>query len=581
MYNGAFEATSDTVDVAPTDIMDSARIGSTSASPVFFDGSIAAVLGAQTVWTEANLTEIYGGGIPQQYDCYTTNITDTAKFFLPLNDGVDTGQEIVDQTGNSHDAFLFGTTDPVLDGQALDFAECDAEPIIHNTLMFDGVANEAVDIAADSSLDTSNATYFIRFYMDSGISGPGQPRLWDRADLPDNRFFLGWNSSTDKMRLLIETSTGSTIAADGIWTPTRSAWHTAFVVYDGANCKLYINGDSTADITIASTGAWWNTSSLTRIGADDAIGQEWEGALSQPMIFSTALSESDRTTVINSDIAQQPWQVDSTIMVNCVCALPLNDGVASGRENEDFSGNENNGVFQGTPTYTGESLAFDDTNIVYETYFFDGIGRSIRSLTSGSSLNPAAVSISFWIHSDLPDIGDGSPHTLVLNVGGKYNVEFDASGNLTFNNRLAAALSYDFKEIGEWAHVLATCDSGNNAVLYVNGVSVDTGTVDRSSSSNDTVYIGKREIAANYLEGSMTSVSIFDRDLSASEAVVLYNKNLPLAFQALPSSISDDGVLAYEMTENDTSLTDLSGNSNTGSTTGFTGLDGEDIDWQD
>ena len=139
MYNGAFEATSDTVDVAPTDIMDSARIGSTSVSPVFFDGSIAAVLGAQTVWTEANLIELYGGGIPQQYDCYTTNITDTATFFLPLNDGVTTGQEIVDQTGNGNDAFLFGDTDPVLDGQELDFAVCAGiATFTANTALLDG-----------------------------------------------------------------------------------------------------------------------------------------------------------------------------------------------------------------------------------------------------------------------------------------------------------------------------------------------------------------------------------------------------------------------------------------------------------
>jgi hypothetical protein len=46
-------------------------------------------------------------------------------------------------------------------------------------------------------------------------------------------------------------------------------------------------------------------------------------------------------------------------------ATPYNTGVASGREFEDYSGNENDGAPINSPTLTGEYLETSGTTLVY------------------------------------------------------------------------------------------------------------------------------------------------------------------------------------------------------------------------
>ena len=61
---------------------------------------------------------------------------------------------------------------------------------------------------------------------------------------------------------------------------------------------------------------------------------------------------------------------------------------------------------------------------------------------------------------------------------------------------------------------------------------------------------------------------IFDRNLLADEVAEIYNQNIPRTYTSLPTVITDDAVLAYEMTSNDSTLTDLSGNANHGTPNG-------------
>jgi hypothetical protein len=73
---------------------------------------------------------------------------------------------------------------------------------------------------------------------------------------------------------------------------------------------------------------------------------------------------------------------------------------------------------------------------------------------------------------------------------------------------------------------------------------------------------------------------LFDATLSAGQITTLYNKNLPLEYSLIPSSIKDNAVLAYAMNSNDNSLTDLSETGNDGTATGGVTSDGSEIDWE-
>ena len=80
--------------------------------------------------------------------------------------------------------------------------------------------------------------------------------------------------------------------------------------------------------------------------------------------------------------------------------------------------------------------------------------------------------------------------------------------------------------------------------------------------------------------GSLTSIAVYNSLLSASDVAALYNRTLPLDYDSQLTSITDNAVMAFEMTTNDSSLIDLSGNVNNGTANGGVTSDGAEIDWE-
>ena len=58
-------------------------------------------------------------------------------------------------------------------------------------------------------------------------------------------------------------------------------------------------------------------------------------------VLNRALTLGEITELYNAGVSKQPWEYSQAIRGSYVLALPLNNGVASGREFEDYSGNEN------------------------------------------------------------------------------------------------------------------------------------------------------------------------------------------------------------------------------------------------
>ena len=167
------------------------------------------------------------------------------------------------------------------------------------------------------------------------------------------------------------------------------------------------------------------------------------------------------------------------------------------------------------------------------------------TIPSSAVLNPSALSISFWMKSNLSNSGDGSGHKIILNLGGKYDVNFGSTGNLQVNNFAVGALSYNYQESGLWTHICTTIASGGAGILYIDGVSVDTSTVDRSGSSADTTYIGRHASSSTqFLDADLMLTHFYDDVLTPSEVTDLYNIGTALCFDSEPASVQSDAVFA-------------------------------------
>ena len=75
-------------------------------------------------------------------------------------------------------------------------------------------------------------------------------------------------------------------------------------------------------------------------------------------VWNRILTADEICTLYKSDKAVQYSDMTSGLQSGNICSLPLNDGVASGQEYIDQSGNGNNGTPVGSPPITTPTLDF-------------------------------------------------------------------------------------------------------------------------------------------------------------------------------------------------------------------------------
>jgi hypothetical protein len=179
----------------------------------------------------------------------------------------------------------------------------------------------------------------------------------------------------------------------------------------------------------------------------------------------------------------------------------------------DLSGNGNTGTLTNGPTFNSANGG----NIV-----FDGIDDFVNC-GNASSLQITVGSISAWVKTSTP----GSTYRSIiakqsawgLFVKDNILIAFDWGGG---GDRTTGLNIAD----GTWKYVALTFTQtigtpSNNAVVYLNGVSVLTTTI-RHSNHNINLQIAEAN-ASQYLNGSVAIAQVYNRVLQPSEVQQNYN----------------------------------------------------------
>jgi hypothetical protein len=232
-----------------------------------------------------------------------------------------------------------------------------------------------------------------------------------------------------------------------------------------------------------------------------------------------------------------------------------------------------------------------DTGVTWETSErgtaakFDG--TDYAKITLGSEpVSGQTISVSAWVYSEetsgvqaiycsrqsgFPD----SKNYLTYNAGGP-NFGWDQyhpSGGGTYSGTISDAR-------GRWVHVVATQDA-TTSKIYVDGELKGSAASETYSSTAGAYYIGYR-YSAQVMTGSIQNLRVWDRVLSADEALLLYERpwegieygdtfhyDPPAPASMLPldnaSGINTSQELWLPLTDGSgTTATDISGNSYTG-----------------
>ena len=453
----------------------------------------------------------------------TASINSGLVAFYPLTD--ETSSTALDISGNYHNgtmtngAYFTGSTG------------------IGRCAFFDGSNDYCTTGNAALSIDGSVGS--ISFWFKSNASQTGA-RLFE----------FGSSGSTGRSIGVLVTSSGDVTfryrqsstnynATGPTLSSLGSGWNFAVATWDASNnINLYINGTKYTSTRSGSI----NVGNLDRgyiaeRALEVPLGEAFQGEMQNVRCWTVELSQAQVDLLY-----ARPWEgtnygdlwpysppaaasmtlssdtAASSLMSGCQAWYPLTEGTGTTAT-----------CIMGHSAHNGTL----DTGVTWETSErgtaakFDGTNNA--KITLGSEpVSGQTISVSAWVYSEetsgvqaiycsrqsgFPD----SKNYLTYNAGGP-NFGWDQyqpSGGGTYSGTISDAR-------GRWVHVVATQDA-TTSKIYVDGELKGSAASETYSSTAGAYYIGYR-YSAQVMTGSIQNLRVWDRVLSADEALLLYER---------------------------------------------------------
>ncbi len=443
-------------------------------------------------------------------------------------DGADVTDKVYDKSGLGNHGYLRGgaTTSAKVLGK------------LGQSIRFNGT-NQSIDVGSATSLDDLDTiTISAWIKPDTNFTGAREiyAKVNDGGSFTDGPDFW-YDPATSNRLWFAQGFTGG--GGYGAWYVDTSPlvlgkWQHVAVVYSRAsasnNPAMYINGvlqTTTADVSQPAIGT-----ARTDAGADAVIGAYgtinvagfFLGSIDDVRVYSRMLSASEIKQLYN--LGSQRIGASS----NTLSSGGLNsglvghwtfDGADITTSVQDVSGGGNHGGFVGAGTSTakvigrhGQALNFNGSSS-----FVEGLGTT---LPQGSNF---LYSMSMWVYLrsnggtnyllEWGNAGDtGNP--ALINIGQSWRAAVYGGCNADVDNN---------PDLNKWVNLVVTYD-GTNQRFYRDGVLIAGPTACSPSTSAQNFRIGAQintNVEANFFDGKVDDVRIYDRALTAREAQQLYN----------------------------------------------------------
>ena len=188
----------------------------------------------------------------------------------------------------------------------------------------------------------------------------------------------------------------------------------------------------------------------------------------------------------------------------------------------DATTNGNNGVVSGSVPYV--------TGKVGNAFSFTGNGANSVRIPNSASLQSSLLTVEYWIYFNSVQNSVNVTKRSSSGAGDAWQVGISYSAgtfNLQFVGYTASGL-FDWyspalsSPVGVWTHVAATYD-GSTIKGYINGTQVLSQAVAlQLSTRNADIYVGAYPTGVFPLDGKVDELSIYNRALSASEVLAIF-----------------------------------------------------------
>jgi hypothetical protein len=327
-----------------------------------------------------------------------------------------------------------------------------------------------------------------------------------------------------------------------------NTWAHLTVTWDGTSATsgvhLYLNGTEVSQVSPTAGGAGPQSDAAIPIQLGAATGGGangfYNGVLDDVRVYSRPLSATEVSQLYKQSASQVLQNTSLNNHDNLKSGLLgywTFDGkdMPNGRVS-DLSGRGNNGSLLNIATTT-----FYATGKIGQAGNFDGADDRVTLGTPASLNNIGTMTVSAWIKP--VSFGKSNLGTIVAKTNfGSTGWKLSLSGvnhsgfgfSVGFTTGAVSLTSSDLNVIPptQWIHVVATWDGGLNASgahLYKNGVEtsyLSTQNATAGPQRDDSVFaatIGAATTGNNEFAGGIDDVRIYNRALSASEVLQLYN----------------------------------------------------------
>jgi len=358
-----------------------------------------------------------------------------------------------------------------------------------------------------------------------------------------NSFLFFYNELNNRFEAIDNAGTGSAIALSSTNPITQNQWHHLVLVITSTTTNLYIDGSAE---TPASNNRGATTFPMPfELGYATTRNKTtayFEGKIDQVRIFDKALSSDEVTTLYGETAASESKSVTDIFEDNSGVALYQLDGNANDTglvqdiiDTVDILGdgsltdyykldgtltNEKSG---GTSLQSGSSTF--GSSILGQALYLNGGQTASQTSTSYGSMN---ITGSYTMSCYFKATTGGKRNIIwyVDNIGGRSSiVEFGSDNKLYFGYAGAsgAFVSSNTYSANTWYHLAVSFNASTGAIVgYVNGQSIGSGTGNTTTGS--TQCFGHGSVG---LTGYIDQVRIFNKVISSSEAITLYEKSVP------------------------------------------------------
>ncbi len=383
-------------------------------------------------------------------------------------------------------------------------------------------ANQYITLPSPQANTFVNAMSFSLWYKE--IPNADFQNIFDASGKP---LFLSPNSSG------IRAYYGNSFYADAV-TPLLNSnnWKHIFVIYEGQNISIYINGNLITSETagFSTIIQYLNTQSI--VGSTFAVGGQYAyvGKVDDIAIWNRALTPQEITAIYN----QVPIYSDTC---NAVSGS-LTQGLVGywpfcGNANDD-SGNGNNG------TVNGATLTTDRFGNSNSAYSFNGVNNFISCLNNNIPAGNSSRTFSAWFY--LTPTNGYSDGYSVLSYGtntfpdGRLNDIFIKENEVEFNTHMNYSINTNpLNNNNLWHNIVVVYNNTNvsSIIIYLDGIQIQTSNfnlvnLNTLNTLNTNLLFGKSivQYASNfYFNGKIDDIGIWNRALTQQEITQLYNQN--------------------------------------------------------